>query len=160
MASKPVENDLNVELGYRYRSAAVIADEQDDRAARTRTRANPGRGPAPARRTYGSSTRAARRFPRSISSAAASCLLTGAEGELWHKGVEQAARELGVPLDVHHVGGEHITDPGGGFASAYNLTAGGCVLVRPDGFVGWRAASQSGDAAAAITGALSALVGR
>jgi hypothetical protein len=32
-------------------------------------------------------------------------------------------------------------------------------VVRPDGFVGWRAAGDSGDAAAVLGGALSALVG-
>src|SRR5262249_48387215 len=61
-----------------------------------------------------------------------------------------AARELGVALDAHVVGGPDLADPGGCFPGAYGISPSGAVLVRPDGFVGWRAA----DAAAAPEHAL------
>ena len=38
--------------------------------------------------------------------------------------------------------GTALTDPSGGFAAATGISADGALLVRPDGFVAWRAPAQ------------------
>ncbi|WP_171168717.1 FAD-dependent monooxygenase [Streptomyces sp. I05A-00742] len=71
-------------------------------------------------------------------------LLAGAEGTAWEKAADEAAAELGVPLRYHRVGGPgaELQDPGGRWAAAYGVTAGGAVLVRPDRFVAWRSPAE------------------
>ena len=53
--------------------------------------------------------------------------------------IARAAAQLPVPVSVVQPGQNGIADPAGGFAEAYGLVPGGCLLVRPDGFVAWRA---------------------
>jgi putative polyketide hydroxylase len=71
-------------------------------------------------------------------------LLTGAEGESWAKAAGAAAQALGIPLDVHIVGGaSDLSDTEGRFSTAYGITATGGVLVRPDGIIAWRSRSDA-----------------
>jgi 2-polyprenyl-6-methoxyphenol hydroxylase-like FAD-dependent oxidoreductase len=51
-----------------------------------------------------------------------------------------------------------IVDPD--FATAYELDDGGAVLVRPDGYVAWRAPTRPADPAQALGGAMAELLGR
>ncbi|MFB9331325.1 aromatic-ring hydroxylase C-terminal domain-containing protein, partial [Actinoplanes octamycinicus] len=60
-----------------------------------------------------------------------------------------AAAKFGVPVEAH------VIDPGvPGFRDRYGLAPGGAALVRPDGFVAWRAARRPADPAGALTEAL------
>lgn len=69
-----------------------------------------------------------------------SVLLTGPEGQAWSTHVQQAAARLGLPLDVYRIGGQgDFVDPDNRFLTAYGLSSTGAVLVRPDGFIAWRA---------------------
>jgi putative polyketide hydroxylase len=43
-----------------------------------------------------------------------------------------------VPLDLYRLGKE-IADEDGGFGRACGIGPGGAVLVRPDGYISWRA---------------------
>jgi hypothetical protein len=49
-----------------------------------------------------------------------------------------AAARLRIPLDTYRIGAE-VEDPAGRFAEAYGVEPGGATLIRPDGFVAWRA---------------------
>ncbi|MEO3796489.1 FAD-dependent monooxygenase [Nonomuraea sp. B10E15] len=60
-------------------------------------------------------------------------LLTGSEGGGWH---EAAAR---AGLDARMIGGAELADPEGRWPRTYGVSPSGAVLVRPDGFVAWRA---------------------
>jgi hypothetical protein len=75
-------------------------------------------------------------------------LLTGPGGDAWWK----AARpeDLGAPVDSHKIGGNGLSDPSGGFTEAYGMNPDGAVLVRPDGFVAWRAKTGDGASPGAI----------
>jgi putative polyketide hydroxylase len=64
----------------------------------------------------------------------------------------------GLELTAHVVGGERLRDPEGRFATAWGLASSGAALVRPDGFVAWRARSLASDPAAALRTALQALL--
>ena len=54
---------------------------------------------------------------------------------------KQANAAGGLPLKAYKFGQE-LRDPENGFAAAYGITATGAALVRPDGFVAWRAKSS------------------
>jgi 2-polyprenyl-6-methoxyphenol hydroxylase-like FAD-dependent oxidoreductase len=73
-------------------------------------------------------------------------LFTGAEGAPWAQAAAEAAKRLGVGIDVYRLGSD-LHDPDGAMAGAYGLQPQGAVLVRPDGFVAWRTAdaAQPGD---------------
>jgi putative polyketide hydroxylase len=87
-------------------------------------------------------------------------LLTGPSGRTWRDAAATAVEGLGVALDVHVVGGPALADPEGCFPGAYGISPSGAVLVRPDGFVGWRAADAAGAAEETLRQALQALLCR
>jgi 2-polyprenyl-6-methoxyphenol hydroxylase-like FAD-dependent oxidoreductase len=156
---QPLADDLNVELGYGYRSAAVIPEAGDDGAPLHQnprgSAARPGtRAPHVWLERQGQRISTLDLFGRRF------ILLTLADGVRWREGADRVTRELGVPLDVYEVGSGHLIDPSGDFAAAYGLKAGGCVVVRPDGFVGWRASGDKSDASDDLTRALSAMLRR
>lgn len=66
-------------------------------------------------------------------------LLAGNEG--WCEAVRDVAARLGLSLDAYCVGvaGADLVDLDGHWTDAYGVQPGGAVIVRPDGFVGWRA---------------------
>ena len=71
------------------------------------------------------------------------CVLAGANGGAYCEAFRDAAADLGLPLDTYRVAeGETVSDPDGRFADAYGLSDSGAVMVRPDGFVAWRAATR------------------
>ena len=51
-------------------------------------------------------------------------------------------------------------DPSGRFAALYGVGTGGATLVRPDGFVSWRATELHSDPADELAGALRAALAR
>jgi putative polyketide hydroxylase len=65
-----------------------------------------------------------------------------------------------VGLDAHVVGGTGLADPEGCFPGAYGISPSGAVLVRPDGFVGWRAPEAAGAPEQALRQALQTLLCR
>ncbi len=75
-------------------------------------------------------------------------LLTGSGGGAWRAAAEEVAGPRRVPIEVLSVGeGADLEAPGDRFEELYGVEPDGAVLVRPDGFVGWRA-QQVGDAPA------------
>jgi putative polyketide hydroxylase len=68
------------------------------------------------------------------------CVLAAANGGAYCEAFRAAAADLGLPLDAYRVAeGETVSDPDGCFADAHGLSNSGAVMVRPDGFVAWRA---------------------
>ncbi|MFE9113980.1 FAD-dependent monooxygenase [Streptomyces collinus] len=80
----------------------------------------------------------------------------------WTGAVEREAERLGVALKVVRIGrGTRLWDQDGSFRRRYGLLAGGAVLVRPDGFVGWRTtAGRSGPVDQAAIDALRGVLDR
>ena len=63
-------------------------------------------------------------------------------GGAWSIAAGEAANAArGLTLEAFTFGQE-LRDPENSFAAAYGITAKGAVLVRPDGFVAWRAKSS------------------
>jgi putative polyketide hydroxylase len=84
-------------------------------------------------------------------------LFAASDGGAWQTAARQAAG--GLPMDTWRVGGE-LRDPAGEFERSVGIGADGALLVRPDGFVAWRAEHAVADIATALRAALDAALGR
>ncbi|WP_439873715.1 FAD-dependent oxidoreductase [Bacillus mycoides] len=70
-------------------------------------------------------------------------LLTGAEPSAWTEAANVVLSRLGVKIKVYQVGlaGDFI-DQGNFFRKLYGIENGGAVVIRPDGFIGWRTENE------------------
>ena len=108
---QPVENDLNIELGYCYEGKLHENPHE--------SRARPGsRAPHYWLERNGERISTLDLFGRGF------VLLAGPESEATSSFAE-----------VHRIGANGLLDPEGGFCEAYGISRSGAVLVRPDGFV-------------------------
>ncbi|MEV5708041.1 FAD-dependent monooxygenase [Actinoallomurus sp. NPDC052274] len=84
-------------------------------------------------------------------------LIAGPEGAEWAAATTAAAERLGTPLRVHRLGAD-LDDPDQ-WCRRHRVGPAGAVLVRPDGFVAWRAADGPAgvDPDTAVADALSGL---
>jgi len=87
-------------------------------------------------------------------------ILTGIGGEGWTEAARKVSTTYGVEIAAVVIGpGRELTDLYGEWANAREITESGCVLVRPDAHVGWRAA-ECGDEENRLAGALGRILGR
>ena len=155
-------NAHGIELGYRYRSDAIVDDGSPD--------------PIPARDPqlyYQPTTRPGARVPHArlerdgvpVSSLdlvddLGFALLTGVGGEAWARAAAEASARAGVPVRVHVIGGQDgVTDPYGEWASLREVETTGCVLVRPDRHVAWRSTRYTPDSARQLPAAIEQALG-
>jgi 2-polyprenyl-6-methoxyphenol hydroxylase-like FAD-dependent oxidoreductase len=156
---QPIVDDLSMEIGYRHNSAAVSLE--------------PGAEPALHEHPHESRARPGSRAPHvwvvregeAVSTldlfGGGFVLLAGPGGSSWRDAAQSAADRLRVPLDAHVIRGGEAEDVGAAFVDAYGISDSGAVLVRPDGFVAWRAhGGEADDPAATVTDALQAAVSR
>jgi 2-polyprenyl-6-methoxyphenol hydroxylase-like FAD-dependent oxidoreductase len=144
-------DEFSMEIGYRYRSAAIVPD--GDAAAGDAIVEHP----AKALGQPGS------RAPHVELASGRSTLdlfglgfvlLTGGDGQRWQQAASAAARS-GLPVIAPLAGFEAE-----GLAAAYGIGPAGASLVRPDGFVGWRSPGAAADPEAELSRALTTLLGR
>jgi 2,4-dichlorophenol 6-monooxygenase len=89
------------------------------------------------------------------------CLLTGIAGEAWAEAASKVAEQLGVELVSYVIGpGRAHIDLYEDWARAREVDEAGCVLVRPDAHVGWRAGTASDDPAGELSRVLTQLLSR
>jgi hypothetical protein len=135
----PRPTAFSVIQGYRYRSAAV-SHEQDDNAlfenepsGRSGTRA-----PHVWLRHNGKQISILDLYGSNF------VLLAGSNGQCWHEMFVKAASRLGVSVDRYSIGqDQQYNDGDGSFLASYGISDSGAVLVRPDGFISWRAQSAA-----------------
>jgi 2,4-dichlorophenol 6-monooxygenase len=146
-------NAHGIELGYRYRSDAIVDDASPDPIPKT-----PARDP---QLYYQPTTHPGGRVPHArielhgvpLSSLdlvddLGFALLTGVGGEAWTQAAAEISACAGVPVRVHVIGSrEGVTDPYGEWASLREVETTGCVLVRPDRHVAWRSTRYTTDSA-------------
>jgi 2-polyprenyl-6-methoxyphenol hydroxylase-like FAD-dependent oxidoreductase len=148
---QPLLDDFSMEIGYRYNSAAVVLDPEDDRALHQHPRESKGRPGSRAPHIFlqrdGQRISTLDLFGREFT------LLVAPGGKAWREAGAAAAEELGLPLASHV-----IAEPE--FPDAYGITAAGAVLVRPDGVVGWRALDGTGASPATVHDVLGTLLCR
>jgi len=152
---QPPANDFNIELGYLYRSPAVVSEDQDDKVHDDprQTFGRPG-----SRAPHVWLERDGKPLSTIDLTGKSFMLIAGPAGKAWCEAAGTAAKQLGVALATHCVDGGALRDPGGGFLQAYGLPAAGAALVRPDGFVAWRATSASVDPLATLASALRSIL--
>ena len=145
---------LEIALGFRYRSTAVLAEDDDPRAAE-----NPNE-------PSGRPGFRAPHVPIVVDGAGRSTVdLLGrgwvllAAGPAWRQAAADVAKETGLPLACQ-IAGEDFEDPGALFAARYGLAAGGASLVRPDGIVAWRDRGGVEDPAATLRDVLAKVLHR
>jgi putative polyketide hydroxylase len=69
-------------------------------------------------------------------------LLVGPAGTPWQKAAAEVAASLGIDLVAYRLGADgDLLDLENGWRAKLGMSAESAVLVRPDGFVGWRAST-------------------
>jgi 2-polyprenyl-6-methoxyphenol hydroxylase-like FAD-dependent oxidoreductase len=153
----PIIEEATVELGYRYRSAAITDEASDADAAWEDPRepsARPGyRAPHVPITVDGTAKSTLDLFGRDF------VVLAGSDGEGWCSEARGAAGRLGVPVHAYRVGTD-VGDAAGQLEAVYGTAPAGAVLVRPDGFVAWRSSEPRSDTADELAPALGAALGR
>ena len=150
---QPLANDFNIELGYIYRSPAIIVRRRHREGQRGSSRvAGPPRFTRAASLDREGRTSGSR---RSICSAAAFALLTTEGGGAgWIQASRAAARQVqGLDFDAHVITSND-------FATAFGIGESGAVIVRPDGFVAWRARAITSDSGRTVASALTTVLMR
>lgn len=149
IAFKQYEFDAHgVEMNHRYSSAAVVTDGQIEPAFQLDPELH-----------YQPTTWPGARLPhawlyRHDNGAEVSSLdlcghghftlLTGLGGEDWVKAAQKVASDLGIELVTHVIGPrQNFVDHSGEWARASEIRDSGCLLVRPDHHVCWRATALS-----------------
>ncbi|WNE99605.1 FAD-dependent monooxygenase [Streptomyces luomodiensis] len=148
----PQSNVMAVAMGYRYVRGAVVGTDPTAPCVpeRFRVSAEPGnRAPHMWVHRCGVRLSTLDLYERTC------VLLTGPGGASWYEAGHRAADALGVPLDCYRVGEgpdhELAPEPGADWAELHGTAPDGAVLVRPDGFVAWRAERSVPDPEAALT---------
>lgn len=86
-------------------------------------------------------------------------LLTGHGGQAWHDAAKRVGSALGIRIDVRSIGvGLEYEDPEARWAGLREIGEDGCILVRPDVHIGWRAMSLPADPLATLTGAFKTIL--
>jgi 2,4-dichlorophenol 6-monooxygenase len=155
-------NAHGVELGQRYRSGAVIddgtparVDGRDPDLYYTAT-THPGSHLPHAwigRDTHDLSTLDLCAYDRFT-------LITGVVGTPWAEAASTVAHELGIDISTAPVAlGQDFNDVFGDWTRQRGVSDSGCVLVRPDRFVAWRAAEAVDDPTATLRKVMRQLLG-
>ena len=88
-------------------------------------------------------------------------LLTGVSGRRWADAAEAVSATLGIEIAAHVIGpGRRYIDLYDDWARLREVGEDGCVLVRPDAHVGWRAAAMAQDPERSLEAALRAILHR
>jgi 2-polyprenyl-6-methoxyphenol hydroxylase-like FAD-dependent oxidoreductase len=141
---QPLVDDLSLEIGHRYRSAAVIAEDgADDGLPYVNPRESRGlpgtRAPHVWLERDGRPLSTLDLYGRHF------VLLAGEHGGAWCDCAKEAAAQAGVALDIRRITTAGVlANPDASFAAAYGITTSGATIVRPDGYVCWRAADDAG----------------
>lgn len=87
-------------------------------------------------------------------------LLTGIGGEPWVAAAEAVCARLGIEVRTHVIGPrQSVQDHAGDWARVREIGDTGCLLVRPDHHVAWRAPKLTADPEADLSRVLSSILG-
>jgi 2-polyprenyl-6-methoxyphenol hydroxylase-like FAD-dependent oxidoreductase len=155
---QPLAGDFDIELGYLYRSPAIVSEDDGDRGhedPRTSLGRPGSRAPHLWLEHDGQKVSTIDLFGRGF------VVIAGPDGAGWAEAARSVARGIDrLSLEAHVVGAGGLTDREGQFAPAFGLTSSGAALVRPDGFVAWRSAAMPDDPVRALETALTRVLQR
>jgi putative polyketide hydroxylase len=145
-------NYLDVAMSYRYRSAAICSEEPDDGLAVDDT-LNPSGRPG-SRLAHVALLRDGARISTHDLIGRGLVLFAGPSGATWIAAAPRAAEATGgAPLTAFQIGVDLI-DAEDAFLTRTAIGPGGALLVRPDGFIAWRALDEGSDPVAALASAI------
>ncbi|MEM6657978.1 MAG: FAD-dependent monooxygenase [Pseudomonadota bacterium] len=88
-------------------------------------------------------------------------VLTGIGGEAWAAAAQKVAQEFAMPIRCHIIGPRQTyVDHTGDWARASEIPDTGCLIVRPDQHVAWRATEMPDDAEGELRAAMAAVLSR
>jgi len=88
-------------------------------------------------------------------------IFTGIGGEAWETAAQSVGAEFGLDIAVRLIGPRRaIEDLTGDWARAREIGDSGCILVRPDQHVAWRAEAMTADPAADLRRVLAKILAR
>lgn len=145
----PIIDDAAMEFGQLYRSTAVLGagDELPPASRPEQWAGQPG-----TRAPHLWVTRGEERLSTLDLFQGGWVLL--AEDERWSAAATGASARLGIKLECLRVGVDVRPDEPEAFRTAFGLETTGASLVRPDGYVAWRAVDLPADLLETLTGAL------
>lgn len=156
-------NAHGVELGQRYRSSAVVDDGtpeppyERDHELYYHPTTWPGARIPHCWLTRGSDTVST----LDVVGKGRFTLVTGIGGDAWVKAAQSVSEQLGVPIEPVVIGpGRELDDLYGDWARVREIPDEGCLLVRPDAHIAYRAFDQPDDPTEALQQAVSQLLGR
>jgi 2,4-dichlorophenol 6-monooxygenase len=156
-------NAHGVELGQRYRSAAVVSDGTPE-PSHTRDPElyyHPTTWPGARLPHCWLGSGGHRVSTHDLAGKGRFALLTGISGEPWAAAADAVAQQLAIEIAAHVIGpGRGYTDLYDDWARLREVQEDGCVLIRPDAHVAWRSATLSDDPAAELHAALTAILSR
>ncbi|TCC40867.1 FAD-dependent monooxygenase [Kribbella speibonae] len=156
-------NAHGVELGQRYRSSAVVGDGtpeppyERDHELYYHPTTWPGARIPHCWLTRGSDTVST----LDVVGKGQFTLLTGIGGDAWVKAAQSVSEQLGVPIEPFVIGpGRELDDLYGDWARVREIPDEGCLLVRPDAHIAYRAFDQPDDPTETLRRAVGAVLGR
>jgi 2-polyprenyl-6-methoxyphenol hydroxylase-like FAD-dependent oxidoreductase len=152
----PIQNYLVTASGYRYQSAAILhaPDDHDSYEDPRHPTGRPGSHAAHLiLEGIGKSCSTFDLFGRRF------VLLAGKNGGAWCAAVRQIAQQSELALDAYCIGHEY-RDVENCFTEIYGITTSGAVLVRPDGFIAWRAEAATASPQQTLAQVFSRLLGK
>jgi 2-polyprenyl-6-methoxyphenol hydroxylase-like FAD-dependent oxidoreductase len=156
----PLVDDLSLEIGHRYRSRAVIADHsvEDDGLPYADPRTSRGLPGTRAPHLW-LDGRVGRRSTLDVYGRRF-CLMCARSGGAWRDAFASTTEQAGAELELHRISDRDLEDTEERFEEAHGVTRTGAVLVRPDGYVAWRAATDERASAGTAAGVMAGLLGR
>ncbi|HEY8705118.1 MAG TPA: FAD-dependent monooxygenase [Gaiellaceae bacterium] len=150
-------NAHGVELGQRYRSAAIVSDGtpeppyENDPELYYHATTWPG-----ARLPHCWLGRDGQRVSTlDLAGKGRFALLTGISGSAWEPAAHEVSEATGVKIACFVIGpGRPVTDLYDDWARLREVKESGCVLIRPDGHVAWRRATVADNCAAELQQAM------
>jgi putative polyketide hydroxylase len=148
-------------VGYQYRSAAVVSDQSASDDSDAVSLVDELRGQPGTRVPHVWVQHDGERVSTLDLVGHDFTLLTDDHGSAWTEAAASASAVLGIPITVHRIGpAGDVRDPDRAWLQAAGIATGGALLVRPDDFVGWRAATLPQSPADDLRRALCQILGR
>lgn len=157
-------NELNVEYGYRYDSAAIVPDGTPDVPPIDPIRLyEPGTRPgSPLPHAWIDDESGSRRPLKDLVEPGRFLLIAGEDGDAWCAAARTLASGSGVALACVRIGelDGDFYDPRLAWTQYRGIGRTGAVLVRPDRFVGWRSEGAAEDPFRELALALGQILGK
>jgi len=150
----PLVDDWAMEIGHHYRSSAILSEPDDFASVYTdpfKSRGRPGtRAPHIVLERDGQRQSSHDFYGRGF------VLLCGSDGAPWVEAVRRLPSSVITARQIGTAGGWR--DRAGAFAENYGISPAGAVLVRPDGFIAWRAKEAAARPEETLAGVVDSLL--